>query len=335
MSTAGPLAPVCLASLFAFQVSEARADTALLAVTGPNECAAALSGLRTRLAAIETRVSDEGLRASTLIEPSGAGYRVILRTTRTGEVAGETVVTAPTCEEAADVAVVVLALAASSEASTQHEPGIPAAKPVSPEFAPRGTNARRVQTARSTAAPARLLADEGEAPFASELGAAGTRRFALSTGVDAGTLAAPTLVVAGALAKSFGAVELRGALRYGFASVEEEQVGGVTQARRSEFGALEGRACYGTVTELRVAACGGAELGAVWSSRRLEDASGVDADEAAVFPRLSGVVTAMVAHRGGSIQPELECSAAGVALGRETGGAWLVLRVSAGAAVAF
>lgn len=335
VSPLGRLALVFFSCLLVLKASEARGETALLDLSGPTECAANLSALKVQLAAIEERVSSEGVRASIVIERSGAGFRVTLRTTRAGEVAGETVLTAPTCEEATDVAAVVLALAAGSKPPAEGEPVLLATKPVSSAIERPLLGRPRLHSAHPAPSPVRIIDQERGTPFDFQLDGVGVRRLALSLGLDAGTFSTPTLVVAGGLAKSFAALELRGALRYGLASVEEELDAGSSEFRRQEFGAFDARACYGTASSLRVAACGGAELGVLWSSRRVELASGLDDEDQAIAPRLSGTLAALVAHRGGRIQPELECSASGVAFGREAAASWLVLRVSAAAAVAF
>jgi hypothetical protein len=331
----GRLAPMLLSGLVALVASEARGETALIDLTRPVECATALSASKARLAAIEERLSLAGLRASIAIDRTGTGFRVRLRITRAGEVAGETVVTAPSCEEATDVAAVVLGLAAGSEPKGADEPAPSFPKPVSSGSERTLPEPPRAKPARSAPAPLSVTDRERGTPLHFQLDTAGTRRLALSLGFDAGTLSTPTLVVAGGLAKSFAALELRGALRYGLASVEEELDAGSSEFRRQEFGAFDARVCYGTASSLRVAACGGAELGVLWSSRRVELASGLDEEDQAIAPRLSGTLAALVAHRGGRIQPELECSASGVAFGREAAASWLVLRVSAAAAVAF
>lgn len=321
-----------LSGLLWLRASDSGAAEAVIELAGPTECAPSLSALKGRLASIEQRVSAEGFRASIVIDAKDGGYRVTLATTRTDALAGETEVTAPTCDEAADVATVVLAMATGSEGSATD--GAHAhAQPISatPERASlepsRPTPARRASVKND---------DRERAPlFGGAFEAVGRRRVAVALGVDAGTLSTPTLVAAAALATSFDALELRAALRYGFATVDEELDAGAAESRRSEFGALAGLACYGTSGNLRLAACGGAELGLVSNSRHVERSSGLDEDERALMPRLSGMVAAMLAHRGSRIQPELECSGSSIALGREAGAARLVLRVSGGAAIAF
>jgi hypothetical protein len=62
---------------------------------------------------------------------------------------------------------------------------------------------------------------------------------------------------------------------------------------------------------------------------------GVDADEDAVDPRLSGVLAARLSHRGGAIRPELELAGVAVAFGRQADASLLALRVAAGASVEF
>jgi hypothetical protein len=159
-------------------------------------------------------------------------------------------------------------------------------------------------------------------------------RIALATGADSGTLSASTLYVAGAVARSLAAFELRGVVRYGLPTIDEDAEGGARQSERSDFGALELRGCYGVGSQLRLSGCTGTELGAVRRSRRWQSAERSE-QESALRTRFSGVLTAAVAHRAGLIQPELEFAGAAVALGREPQASWLVLRMSLGAALAF
>jgi hypothetical protein len=177
--------------------------------------------------------------------------------------------------------------------------------------------------------------DEGpSAPIESSSSSSASSRASLSTGIDAGTLPSPTLVVAGAFARSFSAFEVRALARYGLPSVNETTETGFYASERRDFGALELRACYGVGADVRLSACTGGELGAVRVTRRVEEA-GSDVDEDAVTPRLSGVLAAFVRHQGGTVQPELEVSGSAVALGRAESASFLALRVAAGAAVEF
>jgi hypothetical protein len=321
----------------------ARAGSPRLEIEAAEECEGHVPELRARLERALAEAGAESFSASVSIAPSNGGYRVVLRTPAATALS-EKVIAAPSCDEAAGVAVVVLSLAARAEARPEPLAPAPVAAPraasspialsslpaAAPPSAPR-TRAR----AAERSLPSDAFADErAEAALAAPAGADATR-LSLATGADAGTLPRPTLYVAAGAGRSFSALEVRGLLRYGLPTIEEDEDGGSSESHRSDFAALELRACYGTATKLRVQACSGAELGAVRSRHRVEQAGALDVDEDTLNPRLSGVLAAVVAHRGGMIQPELEVSGSAVAAGREPGDSWLVLRVAAGAAVAF
>jgi hypothetical protein len=157
----------------------------------------------------------------------------------------------------------------------------------------------------------------------------------LATGVDRGTLAQPTLILGGTLARSFGGLELAAVARYGVAVAEEVVEAGFSESQRHDFGALELRACRGLGRAVRVSACAGTEVGAVRERRTVEARGRTDLDTDQVAPRLSGTLATLLAYRGGLIEPGLELGGAVVALGRQSGAPGLSLRVAAGAAIAF
>jgi hypothetical protein len=315
--------------------AHSRAEPAEFEIQAAPACAGRVGELQARLEPLFTRDAARALRASVAIAASGGGYRVTLRTLGADAALAEKVVTLPTCDEAIDAAVVILALAVRAE--TQREPALPTpsvAAALPKPAPPVRTRAVKVQTPAPL--PESQPADERSTPrLAGTAAATDASRFSLASGADAGTLPLPTLYVAAGLARSFSALELRGLLRYGLPIVEEDQDGEVSESYRSDFGALELGACYGTSSKLRVQACGGAELGAVRSSRQIGRPGGYESYESALSPRISGVLAAVVAHRGGRIQPALEFSGSAVALGRDEGASFLVLRVAAGAAVEF
>jgi hypothetical protein len=282
-----------------------------------------------RLAQALGQSSAHRLDVFVAIEHDGAGYEVTLVTRDELSASREKTILAPSCDEAMDAAVVVLALATSQTADVEPSdstaltaPATTAGPGVGPEPAPL--------RARVTRAPK----DEGTARIESSSSSSASSRASLSTGIDAGTLPSPTLVVAGAFARSFSAFEVRALARYGLPSVNETTETGFYASERRDFGALELRACYGVGADVRLSACTGGELGAVRVTRRVEEA-GSDVDEDAVTPRLSGVLAAFVRHQGGTVQPELEVSGSAVALGRAESASFLALRVAAGAAVEF
>lgn len=284
------------------------------------------------------------------IEEHTGGFRVTLAI-RGGTTHGaEKVLVLPTCDEAVDAAVVVLAFAFARESEPTDRSEAPAAS--NQELVPNPVTASadlasRAETSgalsRSPKRPAPLLAvvstnervDDGPGPSAPiHEPDRPSSRASLAAGVDMGTLPSPTLTVSGALARSFSAFELSGAVRYGLPTESENVENGVSESVRRDFGAVELAACYGIGVRVRLAACGGAEVGVVRSTRQ-SSGPGVDVDEDAAHPRVAGIFGARVSHRAGSIQPELELSGVAVALGRQPDASLLALRVAAGAAVEF
>jgi len=154
-------------------------------------------------------------------------------------------------------------------------------------------------------------------------------------GLDAGTLPTTTAYVTAGIARVIGSVELRGAVRYGLPREEEEESTQRSERLRRAFAAVELGACYGWGARWRLSTCAGSELGAVRETRHLRSEQDLDVDTDVVQPRLAGVIAALVAYRGGVIQPELELSSAAVALGRQDRAAWLAVRAAMGAAVQF
>jgi hypothetical protein len=143
------------------------------------------------------------------------------------------------------------------------------------------------------------------------------------------------MTLSGAVAHSFRLFELGAVVRYGFPTADETIEEGFSESERRDFGALELRACRGAGQAVRVSACAGTELGAVRELHQSRGTNGDEVDEDSVSTRVSGTLAARIAHRGGFIEPELELAGAAVAIGREPGAPWLVLRVAAGAALAF
>jgi hypothetical protein len=287
------------------------------------------------------------LSAAVAINEDGSGYRVTITLLDSQKARGTTVVVAPTCDEAVDAAVVVLALAFGGrvvpEGVAPSPPLAASIDPASPPAAlpaePSGDSPPLRPSLESAGVelldPVPSVRPERDAGVDGvSLTMEGATRIGLATGIDSGTLPQRTLTVSAAIARSFSGIDLRAVLRYGLPTADETVETESMESRRSDFGAFELRACQGRGRAVRVSACAGAELGVVRAASRLR-AGGADIDEDKLSPRLSGVVAALVAHRGGLIEPEIELGGAAVAFGRDAGTPWLVVRVAAGAAVAF
>jgi hypothetical protein len=286
------------------------------------------------------------LSASVIIDDGAAGYHVTITLLDGRKGRGRTAIVAPTCDEALDAAVVVLALAFGGGGFPEGvEPTSPPAAPIESESRPAALPAEPSGDSASFAPPlappgVELFERAPTAPVDRDAGGEASlvtdraTRVALSTGIDSGSLPHGTMTVSAALARSFSKTDLRAVVRYGLPIADETIESDSMASRRSDFGAFELRACRGKGRAVRISACAGAELGAVRVASRQHE-NGADIDEDTLSPRLSGVVAALVSHRGGLIEPEVELGGAAVAVGRDTGRSWLVVRIAAGAALAF
>jgi hypothetical protein len=263
------------------------------------------------------------------IRDDDGGYRMTLVTRDGSPERGEKVILAATCDEAVDAAVVVLGFGTSEAFDEASIPGASTTPGMAPAPAISPAPAPPLVRNGATAAPK----DEGAKRVESSSGSTSSRA-SLSTGLDAGTLPSPTLVVSGGMGRSFSAFEVRGVARYGLPIVEETTETGFSESVRRDFGALELLACYGIGGDVRLLACSGGELGVLRVTHRMEG-GGTDVDEDEVVPRLAGVFSALVRHQGGAVQPELEVSGSAVAVGRQESASLVALRVSAGATVEF
>jgi len=254
-----------------------------LRLESASDCSISADALAQRVDQALVGTRDPELAVSVTIVQRSEGYEVTLQTTSATKV-----VSAPDCEEAIETAVVVLALALGApEAATE--------------------SAAAVQTEPEPADPAppaalqwSASADEPALDSALPRPSPGALRLALSTGVDSGTLPTSTAYVAAGLRHALGAFELRGVLRYGLPYVEELETDVASQRTELDFATFELGACYGFGQTLRASGCAGGELGVL---RRASN----ETDETS--SRFSGVLSTVLAYRGGLIEPELELSA--------------------------
>ena len=317
----------------------ARAEPVLLVETRlAPACEPLAPELERRLALALDGKPTSALAASVSIQTTESGYLVTIATRDGAKGGGTTRIAAPSCDEAVDAAVEVLALAFGervAEASSPAPTGTVSSESESSSaaVAPRESTSRAVF---ESMAPSPKRVERGVQSDAdrSSVTAASTR-VSLAAGADMGTLPDPALMVAARFAHSLSVLELGGAVRYAPPTTNETVESGSAETVQRDFGAMELRACVGTRDRFRLSACTGAEVGALRVVRRLRTDDGTDSDVDSVTPRLSGTLAALLAHRGGVIEPELELGGAAVALGRETGASWLAIRVAAGAAVAF
>jgi hypothetical protein len=266
-------------------------------------CPIAVEALERRVTEALVGERDPELGASLSIRDTQGGYEVALRINHRAATLATKVVTAPSCEEAVEAATVVLALALGESIP---DLALPAARAL-PEPPPLAAPVWRSVVIQPRA-------DRAPQPQP-QLQTSDSLRLSLSTGVDAATLPASTAYVAAGLGRSFAELELYGALRYGAPHVDESASDTDSQRTRLDFGALELGACYGLGRHIRVSACASSELGVVRITRSLRRTDGTTLETDVVKPRLSGVLTALLAYRGGSIEPQLEL--AGVVLAAE------------------
>ncbi len=280
---------------------EARAATTTF-LELESACPITVEALEQRVTAALLGERDPELAASIAIRELEGGYEVALRTKHGAATLATKVVAAPSCEEAVQAATVVLALAFGADVPTPSAPAARAVAEPAPVSAPVWPSVVEPRADRRS-------------PHHHAQQTSDSWRLALSTGVDSGTLPASTAYLAAGLSRSFAELELYGALRYGAPHVDENVSDAESGRTRFDFGALELGACYGLGRDIRVSACAGSELGVVRIAQSLQLADGTALETELTRPRLSGVLTALLAYRGGVIEPQLEL--AGVVLAAE------------------
>ncbi len=333
---------VAIASLLSSGALE-HADSAWLQVEGPGECRPSSAELAARVDERVIGQRDPASKASVVITAQRAEVRVDL-TVRRGDSASESkTLVLPDCQQATQAATLVLALAlgvpesASSEAApTQHVPSEAARAHVAPSADMASPNAA-VASSPLTMHTEKLGALRADRPVEREPsnGAARNTRATLTSGVDVGTLSAPTMQIGLSVTVPLRVLEVRGVARYGVPQEQETQESALRDTQRSQFGAVEVGVCRGQGARWNLSVCVGSELSAVHETRRTVAETGSDVDTDEVRPRLGGVLTALLARRTGSIQPELEASGVALAWGRQEGAPWAALRLGAGASVEF
>lgn len=319
-----------------------------IAVDAPDDCSAALRlADRVREALIGEPAAD--LQASVTIEQRDGLHQATVRTTRGAAELGVKVVSAPTCDEAVDAAVVVLAMALAKQSrSDAPAPIDPASEPAppSPSASPEPPASHSPPAPSSSPSPApsptwspprfQRTADPrtpdrpSPAPTTSR-----TRRTAVAIlgGIDVGTVDQAALYVGARVSTEVGPLELRGTARYGLPRAEEEDNAGVVTERRVDFGAFDADACYGRGAAWHAGLCAGAEVGVVRDARR-SGAEGNVEDTDAAEPRLAGTLAARVGYRAGMLQPELEVAGAAAALA-PAGASRFAVRAGLGLGVQF
>ncbi len=340
--SAPPGFAVAIASLLSSGALE-HADSAWLHVEGPNECRPSAAELAAR---IEERVigqRDPASAASVVITAQGAEVRVDLTVRRADSASESKTLVLPDCQQATQAATLVLALALGVPESAPSEPAPSERGPAQAEPShaapsasmpsPNGAVATAPLTLHTEERGA-LRADRSVEREASK-GAARRARATFTTGVDVGTLSAPTVQLGLSVTVPLRVLEVRGVARYGVPQERETEESAFHDTQRSKFGAAELGVCRGQGAQWQLSVCVGSELSVVHETHRTAAETGSDVDTDEVSPRLGGVLTALLARRTSWIQPELEASGVALAWGRREGEPWAALRLGAGASVEF
>lgn len=262
-------------------------------------------------------------RAHLSIEAVAAGYQVTLSAARFGTDLGDKHLVAPSCDEAVDAAVLVLAIALTE-----------------PELEPPA-EAEEVHPAASEAAPPELAfaapsrTPQRDAPLATqdESAPGHARRAGLLFGVETGIAPQPTAYLGASFALPIDTWELWSGVRYGLPTEEESVETDSSEQVRRDSGAIGLSLCRGVGAAWRFSLCAGGEFGVIRVDRaRREGGAEVDTDEDRV--RVAGVGTARLSGHVAGVRPELDFSASVAPWGAETTPD-LGFRLGAGVAVQF
>lgn len=266
-----------------------------------------------------------GARARLSIEAVAPGYQVTLSAVRSGRELGGKHLVAPTCDEAVDAAVLVLAIAlteAESEVVVEEVSPV-ASEPTPPSRSPE----------LALVVPPRAPQRDEPAPAEDESASSHVRRAGMLFGVETGIAPRPTAYLGASFALPLGAWELWSALRYGLPTEEASVETGSSEQIRRDYGAVGLSLCRGVGAAWRFSVCAGGEFGVIRVNHaRQEDGAEIDTDEDRA--RVAGVGTARFTGRVGRVRPELDFSAA-VAPWGPAAAPIVGLRLGAGLAVQF
>lgn len=318
-------APLALATFGAVARAEAGAASWLV-IEGA--CSATPSELARQVDQQLIGARPAAVSARVTIATSSAGYRVTLHATRARRSLGVKQLVAPSCGEALDAAVLVLAIALTEpepvRSAPQEEIGHAPARAMTSNESPLPFTFAAPRTTPERDVPARAEDEDATGPG---------RRLGMLFGIETGTLPRPTAYVGASFALPVGAWEMRSGLRYGLPTEEESVETSSSERERRDFAALGLSLCRGVGVAWRLSLCGGGEFGVVRVDRTRRD-GGVEFDSNEDQVRVAGVATTRLTGRTGPIRPELEFSAAAASLGPGAP-ATLSLRLAAGVAMQF
>ncbi len=300
---------------------------------------------RVSRALVGPRAAD--LRADVTIVEQASDYEASIEITRRELVVGTKTVSAPSCVEAIDAIVVVLALALTETAPDGEEARAPSLEVDMLPKVPSSWSGSAPDDAAASGEPTSLrwLAQENDpmaeqrAPTNVEFERRRWSRALLLTGGDTAVLAQPSAFVAAGFSKSLGRIELRGMARYALPRIDETRSAvGSERAEYSyaeySYAALDFGACYPMGSTWTLSACAGAELGFVRTQRALRDPK-IESTSDETEPLAGGVLQAVLAYRGRRVQPLLLLAANANAVGPHASEQRLGLRAAFGAALQF
>lgn len=304
-----------------------------LVIEGPCPASAAEVARRVDAELIGSRPT--GARARVSIDAVTAGYGVTLQAARAGKDLGGKHLVAPSCDEAVDAAVLVLAIAL-----TEPEPEVSEVLEVLevPEV-PVEEGRTASSEARSPSSELAFVVPSGtpqhDEPVSTEDESAASHgpRAGVLFGIETGIAPQPTPYLGASFALPFDSWELWSAVRYGLPTEEASVEASTSEELRRDFGAIGLSLCRGVGAAWRFSLCAGGEFGVrrVDHTRR-DDSVEVDSHEDRA--RLAAVGAARFSGRVGSVRPELDFSAAAASWGPGAPPE-LSLRLGAGVAVQF
>jgi hypothetical protein len=305
----------------------ARADVPWLSFRGSAGCSVERDELASRILEAVAGARDPALAVQVDVA-DGPDTLATVQLVLGSRVLGVKQLEAPTCDEALDAIVAVVALALSS--SAQEQAHAPPDEPARATAVATWAEAPIEQNSGPADGRARSSRVDGEAADETKSKAPSWRVLA-GIGVDTGTLAQPTAVVGGGAALTLARAELRAMGRYGVPSTREE-LSVTFESVRTDFGAATLDCCWGLDRARWVSACAGLEL-SLKRSARVELAAGEPRVEKKTNQPTFGPVAGLAfVLRDVLAQPHLELSAQLPVLGKAPA---LGFRASLGGGVMF
>jgi hypothetical protein len=287
-----------LAALLLLLPRMARADEPWLVVRAGPWCSGQSEALAARIGAAIAGARNDALNVVVSFEP-GPPARAVVQLMLGARLLGSKTLEVSSCDEALDAVAAVASLALSSLADAQSAPA---------ETALAGVETKEITApARESASTAHVRRiDAGPAPGPN----ARVHRWRLlaGLGIDLGTLARPTPLVAGGAALALGRAELRAIGRYGVPSTTEE-ASVELERLRADFGAAALDACWGLDRARWLSACGGLELSLTRSVQTRQVPGQPPSRAKRVEPAFGPLAGLLLVLRDVPGQPQLELSA--------------------------